>query len=210
MESFWWCPVIGVETIGKSWNSRGSLWTSRNNVFTDGDWPLAQFVQRRCKEAVWFSLLEILKSCLDTVLSILCYVTLLDQECGPDDLLRCLPTSSIVFLWLSEFEWANSHKLWLQGFKWGIRMTFPPGGQPRSGTSSHILRLWIFPVCRDFQDQTGHSTRQPRIIELLRSLSPTFDWSPPHQLEHSTKSSNFLNTSRNGESTLLLAGHSNI
>lgn len=80
--------------------------------------------ERLCSFPRWRYSKDVWAQCSASYATWLC----LTRDVGLDDLLRCLPTSSIVIPWLQELKWSNVHKLWLQGLKWGIRMTFPSGG----------------------------------------------------------------------------------
>lgn len=133
--SFWWCPVTGLETIGKHWNTRDSLNFRRHFFYW---WWLAfgtGCTERLCSFSRWRHSRGIWTRC-SSCATWLC----LTRGIGPDGLLRWLPTS---ILWLSELEWANDSKLWQQGFKWDTRMVFQPGGLSRGGTRCRILLLWI-------------------------------------------------------------------
>ena len=79
------CPVTGKEAISISWNTEGSL--SISEIF------LCRWLSTDtgCPERLWIFFVEIIKSCLDTVLSNLLWMALLEQESGLDGLLRYIP-----------------------------------------------------------------------------------------------------------------------
>lgn len=80
-----WCPLTGPEALSTDWNMGMSSWLSGNIVKVADHW------HRVYREAEQSHNLEILKTCLDIVLSIqLC----LSRGVGADDLQKCLQTSN--------------------------------------------------------------------------------------------------------------------